>query len=83
MVYVNDASTDGTGDYVEAYMKENEIPPEMYTIIHNEKNMGNSHNIFRSAHNHCKPGEIMVLIDGDDSIIGRQVFSLLNAYYQR
>jgi hypothetical protein len=25
----------------------------------------------------------MVLVDGDDALIGRQVFSLLNAFYQR
>lgn len=35
-----------------------------------------------AAHDVCKPGEIMVLVDGDDALIGRQVFSLLNAYYQ-
>lgn len=35
LVYVNDASTDGTGDYVKSYMEENEIPREKYTIINN------------------------------------------------
>lgn len=35
LVYVNDASTDGTGDYVKSYMEENEIPAEKYTIINN------------------------------------------------
>jgi hypothetical protein len=25
----------------------------------------------------------MVLVDGDDALIGRQVFALLNAFYQR
>lgn len=64
-------------------MIENKIPPSMYTIIRNVKNMGNSHNIYIAGNNFCKPGEIMVLVDGDDMIIGRQVFSLLNAYYQQ
>lgn len=45
--------------------------------------MGNSHNLYTAAHADCKLGEVMVLIDGDDSLIGRQVFALLNAYYQR
>lgn len=35
VVYVNDASTDGTGDYVKSYMEENEIPTEKYVIINN------------------------------------------------
>ncbi len=64
-------------------MEENEIPKEKYVIINNEKNKGNCANIHMAAHNHCKPGEIMILLDGDDVLIGRQVFSLLNAVYQK
>ena len=37
VVYVNDASTDGTGEYVKQYMKANQIPAEKYEIINNEK----------------------------------------------
>lgn len=36
LVYVNDASTDGTGEYVNAYMEENEIQPEKYIVVNNE-----------------------------------------------
>ena len=36
-----------------------------------------------AAHEQCNPGEIMILLDGDDALIGRQVFSLLNAVYQK
>ncbi len=83
MVYVNDASTDGTGQYVQAYIEENGIPKEKYVIINNEKNKGNCANIYMAAHQYCNPEEIMVLLDGDDVLIGRQVFSLLNAVYQK
>lgn len=83
VVYVNDASTDGTGDFVKAYMEENEIPSDKYTLINNPKNKGNCANIYNAGHNHCKEGEIMVLLDGDDALIGRQVFSVLNAVYQK
>ncbi len=55
----------------------------MYTLINNDKNMLNSHNIYEAAHNNCQLGEIMVPVDGDDALIGRQVFSLLNAFYQK
>jgi cellulose synthase/poly-beta-1,6-N-acetylglucosamine synthase-like glycosyltransferase len=81
-VYINDASTDGTGDYVKSYMMENQIPKQKYVLINNDKNKGNTANIYNAAHNICSLGEIMVLVDGDDSLVGRQVFSLLNAYYQ-
>lgn len=45
--------------------------------------MGGSHNTYVAGHQHCKLGEIMIYLDGDDVLIGRQVFSFLNAYYQR
>jgi hypothetical protein len=32
--------------------------------------------------NHCKPGDIVIDIDGDDAIIGRQVFNLFNRFYK-
>ena len=40
-------------------------------------------NVYMAAHEYCKEGEIMILLDGDDSLIGRQVLSLLNAVYQK
>jgi glycosyltransferase involved in cell wall biosynthesis len=35
LVYFNDASTDGTGEYVKDYMEVNGIPSEKYRIINN------------------------------------------------
>jgi glycosyltransferase involved in cell wall biosynthesis len=52
-------------------------------IINNEKNKGNCANVYNAGNNYCKEGEIMVFLDGDDALIGRQVFSLLNAVYQK
>jgi len=34
-------------------------------------------------HNYCNSGEIVVIIDGDDSFISRNVLALYNAIYQR
>lgn len=34
------------------------------------------------SHKYCQPGSIMFPFDGDDNLIGRQVFKLLNALYQ-
>ena len=45
--------------------------------------MGGDYNIYMAVHEHCELGEVMVLIDGDDALIGRQVFGFLNAIYQR
>jgi hypothetical protein len=35
------------------------------------------------VHKYCNAGEILVMLDGDDALIGRQVFALLNAVYQK
>ena len=41
--------------------------------------MGN-HDI--EIRNHCQKGEIIVEVDGDDTLIGRQVMKVLNAFYR-
>jgi hypothetical protein len=45
--------------------------------------MNSLHNIRNMIHNNCKKGEYGLIIDGDDELIGRQVFKLYNANYQR
>lgn len=36
-------------------------------------------NIYYAARKECKKGQIFVVIDGDDQLVGRQVFKLINA----
>jgi hypothetical protein len=40
------------------------------------------HNIRTAAFDNCKPNEILMIVDGDDELIGRQVLKLFNAVYQ-
>jgi hypothetical protein len=40
-------------------------------------------NIFNAVTYDCELGEIVVMVDGDDSLIGTNVLSLLNAVYQK
>jgi hypothetical protein len=51
-------------------------------LINNEFHKEKSRNQYEAAHKYCQPGSIMIVIDGDDNLIGRQVFKLLNAVYQ-
>ena len=44
--------------------------------------MGVTYNYYNAAHNHCQEEEIMILIDGDDGLVGTQVFKLFNHFYQ-
>ena len=38
-------------------------------------------NILDAAHNFCKPYELFIVIDGDDYLLGKQVFKLFNSAF--
>lgn len=40
-------------------------------------------NIFYGSQKYCNFSEIQYVIDGDDELIGRQVFKVMNAMYQK
>lgn len=83
VVYIDDASPDKTGEYVKKYIEKKGIPEEKIEVIINEKNTLALANIHYAITNKCKSGEIVMLLDGDDSFLGRQVMSLFNAVYQK
>ena len=39
-------------------------------------------NVKQAADEFCKPREIMMVVDGDDELIGRQVLKLYNSIFQ-
>lgn len=41
------------------------------------------HNIRTAAIQHCNPKDIMIIVDGDDQLVGKQVFKLYNAVFQK
>lgn len=45
--------------------------------------MNKSKNQYEMGHKYCKPGSIMFVFDGDDWLIGRQTFKLVNSIYQK
>jgi len=40
------------------------------------------YNLRKSAMEYCKPEEIFMIVDGDDELLGRQVFKFFNAIFQ-
>ncbi len=40
-------------------------------------------NLRLAAKDYCKPNDIFLVIDGDDYLVGRQVFKLYSAKFQR
>lgn len=51
-------------------------------MIKNDKQMFATYNIQNAIHNYCQEKEVAVLVDGDDELLGTQVFKLINFGYQ-
>jgi glycosyltransferase involved in cell wall biosynthesis len=73
VLFVDDASTDGTLDLID--------DDEKFIKIRNNTNLTALENIHNCVINHSEDDEIIVLLDGDDSFYGNKVLSYLNNYY--
>lgn len=80
VLYINDASTDGTGDLVAEYLRRRG-QEERVTLVTNPCRLKSLANIFHAAHT-CDPDTIVVLVDGDDALAHDQVLRRLNEIYQ-
>jgi glycosyltransferase involved in cell wall biosynthesis len=79
-IYIDDASTDGTGDLVEAYIKEKGFT-DKFTVIRNPSRSLAMANIYHAVHS-CNDREIIATLDGDDWFDHPRVLKLLNDHYQ-
>lgn len=78
ILYVNDCSTDGTGEIVEDYIKENKLE-NLITLVNNKKRLGATENIYNAVHS-CKDNEIIALLDGDDFLMPKAIERLAYEY---
>ncbi len=80
IIYMDDCSPDRTGSYVRKYLQQRrkKIP---VTLVLNKRRRGQLANIYDATHT-CKDSEIVVIVDGDDKLVGRNVLSYLNSIYQ-
>lgn len=78
LIYIDDASSDKTGVNVEHYLKQ--WPDRNVTLIKNKTRRGQLANIYDAIHQ-CTDDEIVVIVDGDDKLIGPHVLSYLNKTY--
>lgn len=75
VIAVDDASTD------DSYAK---VPTEdpRFTLVRNTLRMGGAYNLHTAITSHChSPEDIVVIVDGDDWLEGKDVFSYLNRFY--
>jgi glycosyltransferase involved in cell wall biosynthesis len=82
VVYIDDRSPDGTGDLVEAYIKEWGMEDKV-TLIRNEKNLGALQNIYNAIYAQPDNKDLVVCtIDGDDWLATPLAFQRINEAYK-
>jgi glycosyltransferase involved in cell wall biosynthesis len=79
VIYIDDASPDGTGALVDKYIKEKKLEDKI-TLIKNKKRLLAMENLYNAIHS-CDDRVIIATLDGDDWLNTDHVFSLLNKIY--
>lgn len=79
VVYIDDASPDGTGDAVREYIKEHQAQDKI-TLACNERNKGAMANIYEAVHAQ-QDNAIIITVDGDDWLHDKNVFQAINNAY--
>ncbi len=80
VMYIDDVSTDGTADLVQAYAAAKQQSHRV-TIVRNKERVGGLANIYNAVHQ-SPDHMIMVELDGDDWFAHPNVLSLLNKVYE-
>ncbi|MEX2437789.1 MAG: glycosyltransferase [Candidatus Babeliales bacterium] len=80
VIYVDDASSDGTADLVEAYCKQHAFQDRI-TLIRNSQRRLACENYYRAIHS-CDPREVVLIVDGDDWLAHTNVLTRLDQEYQ-
>lgn len=79
-IYIDDVSSDGTGDLVEEYIKIHGFEHK-FTVIRNKKRSLAMANLYRAIWS-CNDNEIIITLDGDDWFSHNYVLNRLNEIYQ-
>jgi glycosyltransferase involved in cell wall biosynthesis len=79
--YINDCSTDNTGNLVAQYIKDNRLEHKV-TLINNQINIGGGANIYNTIHRYIADDQIVVILDGDDLFPHDNVLLTLEEYYK-
>lgn len=78
-IIIDDYSTDDTATLINDLLNEKGVDRNQYVLVRNDERMMAMRNIRMAARKYCNHDDIMMIIDGDDQLIGNQVFKLFNA----
>lgn len=79
VIYVDDASTDGTGDKVQAFIEHSSLKDRV-TLIRRDRNVGSLQNLYEIIQT-CDDQEVVVRVDGNDFLAHPFVLKRLNQVY--
>jgi glycosyltransferase involved in cell wall biosynthesis len=79
VIYVDDCSSDGTGELVDKFIADTNSR-NLIHLIRNSARLGALHNLYNAVHI-CDDDEIVVLLDGDDWLAHNGVTKKINAVY--
>lgn len=82
VIYIDDASQDGTADFVEKWAREQKKKLR-FDLIRNRERMGALANIYRAICDRCRDEEIVVSLDGDDWFYDSKVLKKINQAYSK
>jgi glycosyltransferase involved in cell wall biosynthesis len=80
IIYVDDCSSDRTGELVEQYVHERGWADRV-TLIKNTERKLKMENFYNAVHQLCADHVIVIDYDGDDRLFGPDVLSIVNAAY--
>ena len=81
-ITINDASTDGSNQIFRNYYALHRIDKSKYIYIENKKRITALQNYYNAAIKLCSKDSIVIIVDGDDEMLGRNTLQLFNWGYQ-
>jgi glycosyltransferase involved in cell wall biosynthesis len=78
-IYVDDCSSDKTGELVEKFIEDNNLDNRIH-LIRNPIRVGAMQNLYNMIHS-CDDNEIVIILDGDDWFAHNGVLKKINAVY--
>ena len=82
VVHVDDNSDDGTIEKVIDYLKDKPFLKDRTSLLANKYQRNALYNRNFAIMEYCNEEDIIVDMDADDWIIGKQVFQMVNSIYQ-
>ena len=82
-IIFNDKSTDRSNEIYLRYFEFYNISKNRYIYFNSHMKKDNIENFYYAGNVYCSENSIMVHIDGDDELLGKNVLKVLNSVYQK